>query len=70
MIFHCAVAVLVLAVRMNSGGVLVAGAPTTMDVRVEEDGFHEEFKEAPVFSYENRAGLRGCDSHAGKVGVV
>ena len=52
------------------GGIVVAGAQTTRDVRVEEDGFHEEFKEAPVFAYENRAGVRGCDSHAGKVGSV
>ncbi len=51
-------------------GVVVAGAPTTRDVRVEEDGFHEEFKETPIFAYENRAGSRGCDSHAGKVGGV
>ena len=51
-------------------GVVVAGAPTTRDVRVEENWFHEEFKEAPVFAYENRAGSRVCDSHAGKVGSV
>ena len=52
------------------GGIVVAGAPTTMGVRVEENWFHEEFKEAPVFAYENRAGSRVCDSHAGKVGSV
>ena len=53
MSLHCAVAVFERAVRMNSGGGVVAKAksPIDQDIRVEEDGFHEE---APVFEYENR----------------
>ena len=52
------------------GGVVVARAPSIRDVRVEEDGFHEEFKEAPVFAYKDRAGPKGCVGPAGKVRSV
>ncbi len=62
----CAVAVLVRDVRMNLGG-HCCGRPSDQGYKVEEDGFHEEFEEAPVFAYEDRAGLRGGVSHAGKV---